>query len=279
MPSEGRPESIAFVGAGNMASAIIRGLIDGGYAPNCIAAADPSPRALEALRVLNVGHLSADAREVVTQAELVVLAVKPQVMAEVTANLRGVIPPTTTVMSVAAGITADELGAMLGDRELPIVRCMPNTPSLVRAGVAGLYATSTVSDLQRQRVEAVMKAVGMTLWVDNEAMLDAVIAVSGSGPAYFFAFMEAMIAKGEQLGLSHEQATELTLATAVGAARLAAEQSTPLDVLRRSVTSPGGTTEQALRTFAEGGLGQLVDAAMQACIERAQEMAEEFKAS
>jgi pyrroline-5-carboxylate reductase len=166
---------------------------------------------------------------------------------------------------------------MLGNPNAPIVRCMPNTPALVRMGAAGLFASAEVTEAQQAQVEAVMRCVGTTLWVEEEQLLEAVTAVSGSGPAYFFAFMEAMIAKGEELGLSHDQATALTLRTALGAATLAEEQNIAIDVLRRQVTSPGGTTEQALASFSASGLNTVVADAMQACFDRALTMAKEFK--
>lgn len=278
MPNEGRPENIVFVGAGNMASAIIGGLIDSGYSPSRIGAADPSARAKQSMRALNVTRLADSPAELTGDADLIVLAVKPQIMAEVARSIQGHLNPTTLVMSVAAGITAADLATMLGNPDQPVVRCMPNTPALVRTGASGLFASDTVTDTQRNQVEAVMRGVGTTLWVEQESLLEAVTAVSGSGPAYFFAFMEAMIAKGESLGLSHDQASALTLQTALGAARLASEQNVPIDVLRSNVTSPGGTTERALATFAAEGLPDIVDHAMQACVDRAVAMAEEFKA-
>jgi len=277
VPSEGRPNSIAFIGAGNMASAIVGGLLDAGYASSRIAVADPSRTALENMRALTISRVSSDARDVVVGAELIILAVKPQVMAEVTAGLKGALEPSSVVMSVAAGISVASLQDMLGNPNAPIVRCMPNTPALVRMGAAGLFASAEVTEAQRTRVEAVMRCVGTTLWVEEEQLLEAVTAVSGSGPAYFFAFMEAMIAKGEQLGLSHDQATALTLRTALGAATLAEEQNIAIDVLRRQVTSPGGTTEQALASFSASGLNTVVADAMQACFDRALTMAKEFK--
>ena len=277
MPTEGRPQSIAFVGAGNMASAIIGGLLDAGYAPSRISVADTSAAALQAMRALNINTVSDDARNIVAGAELIILAIKPQVMGDVVRNLQGKVTPGSVVMSVAAGITVDSLKEMLAAPATPVVRCMPNTPALVRQGAAGLFASDEVTPAQRDRIDAVMRGVGSTLWVEAEGLLDSVTAVSGSGPAYFFAFMEAMIAKGEQLGLSHEQATELTLKTALGAATLACEQNVAIDVLRHRVTSPGGTTERALASFGDQGLGDTVARAMQACFDRAKEMTKEFK--
>lgn len=277
MPSEGRPESIAFVGAGNMASAIIGGLLDNGYSASRIAAADPSARALETLRAMNIGKLTDNALDIVGDAQLVVLAVKPQIMANVIDGLRAGLNAGTTVMSIAAGVSVGSLENMLAAPGVAVVRCMPNTPALVRCGASGLYAPPSVSERERGYAQATMAAVGTSMWVNEESQLDAVTAVSGSGPAYFFAFMEAMIAHGEALGLSHEQAYELTLQTALGAASLASEQQVPIDTLRHNVTSPGGTTERALAAFHAGGLNALVGSAMDACHARAQAMAKEFK--
>ncbi len=276
MPTQGRPETIAFIGAGNMANAIIGGLIGSGYSPSHIRAADPSARAREALKALNVQQVFEDPCAAVTGADMVVLAVKPQVMAAALEGVKDCLPPQCLVMSIAAGISASSLDRMLGGRQWAIVRCMPNTPSLVYRGASGLFANKHVSEQQRQFAEATMASVGTTLWLEQEDKLDAVTAVSGSGPAYFFAFMEAMIDSGERLGLSRQVATELTLQTALGAAHLAAEQPVSIDTLRANVTSPGGTTERALQAFEREQLGATVDAAMQACYDRAQAMATEF---
>ena len=277
MPDQGRPEKIAFIGAGNMAGAIIGGLLDTGFSPNSISAADLSERALGSLKAMRISDVSTQAADVVANASLVVLAVKPQGLRGVAQSIKGHLSREATVMSIAAGVSCDSLSEMLGDPNQPIVRCMPNTPALVRCGASALYGAPGLSEKQRQQADAVMASVGTTLWVDDEAQLDAVTAVSGSGPAYFFAFMEAMIEKGVQLGLTHEDANRLTLQTALGAARLASEQKIPIDVLRSNVTSPGGTTAKALAAFSDDHLSEIVARAMQACFERAKEMAEEFK--
>ena len=276
MASEEQPKKIAFVGAGNMASAIIRGLLDTGFAPASIAAADPSAAARTALQSLNMTALYEQPQDAVANADLVILAVKPQIMSAVVNGLRDALSPGTTVMSIAAGIPLATLTHWINTPGIHVVRCMPNTPSLIRCGASALYADSSVGRRERHFAETTMAAVGTTLWVDEEAKMDAVTAVSGSGPAYFFAFMESMIENGERLGLSYEQAVTLTLQTALGAARLASEQAIPIDVLRRNVTSPGGTTERALLSFQTEGLSGVVGSAMDACYRRAQDMAKEF---
>ena len=270
------PQHIGFVGAGNMAAAIIGGLLDAGVSADRLCAADPSETAREKLKLQGIASVSARPAEPFAQANLIVLAVKPQFMADATMSLAPLLGPDCVVMSVAAGISTPSLKALLNRPALPVVRCMPNTPALVRAGASGLFASDEVSDEQRRGVEAVMRVVGTARWLTSESHIDIVTAVSGSGPAYFFAFMEAMIAAGERLGLDHETAHQLTLQTALGAAILANTGGEPIDELRRNVTSPGGTTERALASFEDANLSQLVDDAMQACLDRAREMAEEF---
>jgi pyrroline-5-carboxylate reductase len=274
--NEQSPSSIAFVGGGNMARAIIGGLLDSGYEANRIAVADPSTDALDALRAMGLSKVATEAATIVGDASLIVLAVKPQVMSSVVNGFAEHLQAEQTVMSIAAGISVAALIAMLGNPGVGVIRCMPNTPALVSCGASGLFAPPNVDEGQRQQAQSTMAAVGTTLWVNSEAQLDAVTAVSGSGPAYFFAFMEAMAHHGERLGLDYDQAYQLTLQTALGAARMAAEQNTPIDALRRNVTSPGGTTEQALLAFEQGKLKDLVGAAMDACVARAETMAREF---
>jgi len=274
--NEQSPSSIAFVGGGNMARAIIGGLLNNGYEANRVAVADPSIEAREALQALGLSQVASEATDIVGDASLIVLAVKPQVMSSVVAGFTNRLTAGQTVMSIAAGLSVASLASMLGNPHVGIIRCMPNTPALVSCGASGLFAAPNVNAEQRQYAQNTMAAVGTTLWVDSEAQLDAVTAVSGSGPAYFFAFMEAMAQHGERLGLDYARAYQLTLQTALGAARMAAEQGTPIDVLRRNVTSPGGTTEQALLAFQRGKLDDLVGTAMDACVARAQTMSEEF---
>jgi len=162
--------------------------------------------------------------------------------------------------------------------DAPLVRCMPNTPALVKSGMTGLYAAPEIDEAQRQLAEAVLSAVGDTLWVEKEALLDAVTAVSGSGPAYFFLFMEAMIEAGTLLGLDADAARRLTLQTAFGAARMALESDLPPDELRRRVTSPGGTTEQAIAYFQQADLCDIVDEALRAAHDRSIELSRQLAA-
>lgn len=270
------PKRIAFVGAGNMASAIVGGLLANGYRSDQISAGDPSEGALQSMRALGVTQCYADSSVAVRDADLVVLAVKPQVLKAVAEQISPNISANAVVLSIAAGIPLQALASYFA-LDTAIVRCMPNTPALIGEGAAGLYAAASVSDEQRAKATYAAEAVGVTIWVENETLIDAVTALSGSGPAYFFAFMEAMVKKGEALGLSHECATKLTLQTAVGAAKLAAERTNPIDVLRHNVTSPGGTTEAALHRFGhQNELNHLVGEAMEAAFMRSIELAKEF---
>jgi pyrroline-5-carboxylate reductase len=271
------PNHISFVGTGNMATAIMGGLLAAGFSADQISGGDPSEDARATWASKGVTALSAQAGDVTERADLVILAVKPQVMEAVTQSLRGKIKPGAVVMSIAAGVTVQALREMFGDPDLNVIRCMPNTPALIGLGASGLFASASVSDDQRNQVGGVMSVVGSVVWLEQEAHIDAVTAVSGSGPAYFFAFMEAMIKAGEKLGLDHHIATELTVQTALGAASLVKSETQSIESLRRNVTSPGGTTARALDSFDRGGLATLVNQAMQACFDRAVEMSEEYK--
>lgn len=266
---------IAFIGAGNMARAIIGGLLENGFAPSAIWASEPDAERLRDLteRGLNV---TSDNSAAVAAVDIVVLAVKPQVMKSVATDLAAAVQSRRPlVVSIAAGISLEALERWLGGA-VALVRCMPNTPSLVQTGASGLFANSRVSDEQRQQASAVLEAVGIALWVQSEAELDAVTAISGSGPAYYFLLMEAMTAAGVKLGLSEETARGLTLQTALGAARMACSSDVDPAELRRRVTSPNGTTERAINTFQAEGFEALVENALTACRDRSIELAGEL---
>lgn len=268
---------IAFIGGGNMARSIVGGLVCDQDGADRIWISDPSPDQLSTLSAQFPGvHTTGDNNEAVQSADLVVFAVKPQVMREVALDLQPAVQSRRPlIVSIAAGIRTRDLDRWLGDG-LPIVRCMPNTPALVRSGATGLYANAAVNASQRDQAEAVMRAVGLTLWFDDENSLDAVTALSGSGPAYFFLVMEAMEQAGIQLGLSAEAARLLTLETAFGAAKLALESEDGAATLRQRVTSKGGTTERALTVLEEGGLQDLFERALRAAAQRASELAEQL---
>lgn len=265
---------IAFIGAGNMAASLIGGLRAQGLAADRIHASDPGADQRAKLAAEHGIALYADNADAVAGADIVVLAVKPQVMRSVCEQLGPHLPAHVLVVSIAAGITCASLAAWLGgEAPRPIVRCMPNTPALLRQGVSGLYANPAVSAAQRQQAEELLSAVGVALWLDEEHQLDAVTAVSGSGPAYFFLLIEAMTAAGAQLGLPRDVAERLTLQTALGAARMALDGDTDAAELRRRVTSPNGTTEAAIKTFQAGGFEALVQHALEAAARRSAELA------
>lgn len=268
---------IGFVGAGNMASSLIGGLLASGWSADSILAADPEAATRAAVED-RFGILTSSANaDVAKHADIVVLSVKPQIMRTVAQDLAPCLQSEQTAVSIAAGIPAAALKRWLGGDTSPgIVRAMPNTPALLGEGATGLYAHGAVSDAGRQATTDMFDAVGITTWVEQEVALDWIIAVAGSAPAYYFAFMEAIAAAGAKLGLPADEAQRLTIATALGAARMAAEAGEAPAELRRRVTSPGGTTAEAIKHFEQNGLPDLVASAMDAAVARAGEMAKEF---
>jgi len=267
--------TLAFIGAGNMARAIIGGLLANGYPAAQIWASEPDVSRLADLAGQGL-QTTSDNNAAVAAADAVILAVKPQVMKQVVTPMADAVQAKQPlIISVAAGISAESLCSWLG-RDVALVRCMPNTPALVQQGASGLFANDQVSDVQRSQAEQVMQATGIALWVNSEAELDAVTAVSGSGPAYYFLVMEAMIEAGMKLGLSEEVATQLTLQTAQGAATMAAASEFPPAELRRRVTSPNGTTERAINSYEDAGLRQIFMDGMQACSDRSEELGREL---
>ena len=268
--------TLAFIGGGNMAGSLIGGLIADGWDPDSIRVADPDSVRTSRLAERFAVITSQDNSTLIDNADAVILAVKPQVMHGVIKEIAPEINRSQAlVISIAAGIRASTLADWLG-AGTAIVRCMPNTPALVQSGATALYASPQASEDQRSLAESVLRAVGLTLWVDDEAQMDTVTALSGSGPAYFFLFMEALQAAGSKLGLPADSARLLALQTAFGAAKMALESREDAATLRRQVTSPGGTTEQAIATFQQAGLEEIVLKAVQAAAERSRELAAEF---
>lgn len=264
---------IAFIGCGNMGSSLIGGLVTSGYAASQITAADPDPEKRTVM--VNRHGIAAygDNATAITGAAAVVLAVKPQVLKQTLQPLAGKLHGTDTVIiSVAAGIPSAVIDRWLGGNAA-VVRAMPNTPALIGAGATGLFANQRTSSRQRLLTDTIMQAGGLTLWLDSEDMIDAVTAVSGSGPAYFFFFIEALEQAGVELGLAPQQARQLALQTAYGAARMAYESDVDAATLRKRVTSPGGTTEQALKQLTDGGLKTLIQQAATAARDRSRELA------
>ena len=267
---------VTFIGAGNMAGAIIGGMIDSGFSADAITATSPDDSMLAPLRERLGIHTSTDNAAAVAEADVVVLAVKPQIMRQVCEGMRDAVQARRPlIVSVAAGLPAETLERWLGG-DLPLVRCMPNTPSLVGAGAAGLYANPRVSEAQRELATELLEAVGLVEWVEEEGLLEAVTAVSGSAPAYFFLMFEAMEEAGARLGLPADTARRLAMQTAFGAARMAMDSDQPPGELKRNVMSPGGTTERAISHFEDAGMRRIVADAMDACAARAREMAEEL---
>ncbi len=258
---------IAFIGGGNMAQALIGGLLAQDVKTNRIIIAEPveALRDLLAARGLNV---TADNRVAVAEADVVLVAVKPQMMAEVLAGVRDLIDGRL-VISIAAGLSVQALSKMLGGYQR-IIRAMPNTPALVQTGATGLYAGADVSSNDREQATAVLRATGLVLWVEDEQLMHAVTAVSGSGPAYFFYWMEAMITAGVKLGLSEQVARDLALQTALGAAQMAITSGEHPAKLRQNVTSPNGTTQAALESMAQNQVAELIQQALFAAAARSE---------
>ncbi len=268
--------TIAFIGGGNMARSLIGGLIADGCAAERIWVSDPTPEHREALRAQFGVKTTEHNQEAVAHADAVVFAVKPQILRDVARGIGEAMQHRKPLaISIAAGVRLTDLERWLGG-PVALVRTMPNTPALVRSGATALYAGAHVSAEQRRLAESILRAVGLTVWVADEAQLDAVTALSGSGPAYFFLVMEAMEQAGVALGLSPENARLLTLQTAFGAAKIALESAESPAELRERVTSPKGTTERAIGVLRDAGLEALFGQALAAAAERSRELGELF---
>jgi pyrroline-5-carboxylate reductase len=269
-------QQIGFIGGGNMASSLIGGLVSNGYPADKITVADLDAEKLTYLSKTFGINNTQNSGELAANVDILVLAVKPQHMQPVAEGAGLAIKDKKpVVVSIAAGIRVDALDRWLGGN-FPIVRCMPNTPALVKTGATGLYASAQVDNSQKDQVESLLRAVGVTVWVENENELDAVTALSGSGPAYFFMMMEVLEAAGIEAGLSQKTAQLLTQETALGAAKMALESRESAGVLRQRVTSPGGTTERAIGVMEEQGLGDILQAAVLAAKERSIELSDEL---
>ncbi len=270
--------TLGFIGAGNMAGSLIAGLWADGYDPTKIWASDPDAEKLDSLASRFGINTTANNLAVVENSQVLVLAVKPQVLRDVALGMAATVQRCKPlIISLAAGVTEASIDYWLGGGN-DIVRCMPNTPALVKTGATALHGSENISDEQRSRAEAVLRSVGLAVWVEREELLDAVTALSGSGPAYFFLLMEAMEDAAIQLGLEQQVARLLTQQTALGAARLAIESAESPAELRRKVTSAGGTTERAIAVFEDAGLRALALEAMRAAQNRAVEMSKELGA-
>ena len=269
-------KKISFIGGGNMAQALISGLVSCGVKPSLITVADPSSEAREQLAAkgLNTVDPTSDAKAAVIDADIVVLAVKPQVMKAVVSGFADVLDKQL-VISVAAGLSTALLSNMLGGYS-NIVRAMPNTPAMIQMGATGLYGTDNISAEQKKLATAVMEASGLVMWVDNEEHMHAVTAVSGSAPAYMFYFIESMVDGAVALGLDKEQASALAMQTMLGAAKMAMGSEDAPSELRRKVTSPNGTTQAAIESMQANDISRQIVEAMQACYDRSQALSEEM---
>ncbi|MEN3364730.1 MAG: pyrroline-5-carboxylate reductase [Burkholderiales bacterium] len=265
---------ISFIGGGNMATALIGGLAGKLTAGANIHVVDINAGALQKLEQQFGVTTGQKIDAAVAGSDVIVLAVKPQQMKDVVAQLQPHVG-SQLVLSIAAGIRAFDLSRWMNGHSA-IVRTMPNTPALIGQGITGMVAMAGVSAQQREAADAIMRAVGPTVWLDDEALIDPVTAVSGSGPAYVFYFIEAMQQAAQEMGLTAEQGNQLAIATFVGAAQLAAQSPDPVSVLRERVTSKGGTTYAALTSMEESGVKDAIVRAMKAAAARGKELGEEF---
>ena len=259
-----------------MGRSLIGGLIANGYMPENICGADPANEQRQKLRALFDIEVFQQNIDAIKNADMIVLAVKPQLMETTVKGIAAEFDPARPlIISIAAGIRLSAISAWL-QQDLAIVRVMPNTPALIQAGATALYANDKTNTAQRESAEMIMRSVGLTVWLDDESLMDVVTALSGSGPAYFFLLMEIMEKAAVEMGLGQKQARLLTLETAFGAAKMAIESESDAATLRRQVTSPGGTTEQALNVLTEANIETLFHAALAAAKQRSIELADTF---
>lgn len=268
---------ISFIGAGNMATCLIQGLLKENFPAQNIWATNNNLEQLNKLKNLNI-NLTTDNRRAVQVADIVVLAVKPQILKRVAIEIAELIQEKKPlIISIAVGVDLNSLEQYLSSKALAIVRCMPNTPALIGCGTTGLFANQYCSDAQKNAAESIFRSVGIVVWLPTEEQIDVVAALSGSGPAYFFLFMEALEQAGVELGLSKENANLLTLQTALGSVRMAMESKNSMRELRRQVTSPGGTTERALEFLKNSDFSDIVKNSLKAAKNRAEELAKDLK--
>ena len=264
---------LAFIGGGNMASSLIGGLVADHVDPKQISVADINDNQRENLAARYSVSTSADNQAVAAEAGVVILAIKPQQLKAVCEELAPTIQQNNSlVVSIAAGIRSEDINKWLGGNAA-VVRAMPNTPALVQTGATALFGNAQVSSKQRDLAESILRAAGLTLWVEDESQMDAVTALSGSGPAYFFRIMEAIESAGVELGLTKETAHLLTLQTALGAAKMALESHESVANLREQVTSPGGTTEQGLAAMEKHNIDAVFSDVLKAARDRSEELA------
>lgn len=268
---------IAFIGAGNMPQSIIGGMVRGGYPASSIHASNPSRPKLDLLHEKHGIKVSQDNLAVANAADVIVLSVKPQLMADVCAQLKDDVDNLNQklIISIAAGVRIEKFHTYLGD-DVKIVRVMPNTPSLVGEGVSGIVADSTVTQSDREFVTSVFDYVGTTLWLDDEDAIDVLGAVAGSGPAYFFEFMAGLQKAAEELGFSADKARAMVQQTALGAAAMSCQSELSFEELRKQVTSKGGSTAKGIEVYQHSELDNISKQAVKAAVLRNQEMAKLF---
>ena len=267
---------ICFIGAGNMASCIVGGLVKEGFPCGQIIASAPSEANLQAIKASSNIQTTTNNQAAVSNADIIILSVKPQVLKNVCEDISSSLAHQPLIISIAAGISIDSIDAWLGG-ELPIIRCMPNTPSQVLKGASGLIANQQVSEAQKATTSALFSAIGVVEWVKDETQMHAVTALSGSGPAYVFLVIEAMEAAAVKQGLSAETARKLAAQTVAGAAEMVLNSDIEPAQLKRNVMSPGGTTERAIQTFESLGLVDIFEQAINAATERSIEMSAQLK--
>lgn len=270
-----KSKTISFIGAGNLAQALIGGLLSSGVAPSAVIAANPSTAKCDALAEHGV-RVTSDNIIAAAESDVVILSVKPQALPSVCDEIRETIQANSPlVVSVAAGVELKTLQRWLG-ASTRLVRAMPNTTCMVRAGATGLFAASDIAEVDRDQVESIFHSVGMALWVEQESQLDIITALSGSGPAYLFYFLESLQTCAMTLGLPEALAKAFTAQMSYGASRMALELDQSLPALRAAITSPNGTTQAALSELEAGGLPDLIDRAMRAAAERAHALRQEM---
>ncbi|CUA84319.1 pyrroline-5-carboxylate reductase [Pseudidiomarina woesei] len=271
------PRKIAFIGAGNMTQSIVGGMVKSGYPSELIYVSNPSQPKLDKLSSELLVHTSHNNAEVAATADVIVLSVKPQLMADVCAALRAEVPNLADklIVTIAAGIRIEKYRQYLGD-DIRMIRVMPNTPSLVGKGMSGLVADDRVSEDDRSYITEAFDGVGATLWVANEDELDILGAVAGSGPAYFFEFMASLQKAATALGFDREKARQMVQQTALGAAEMAIASELELEDLRKQVTSKGGSTAKGIEVYQGADIDDISANAVKAAVQRNQEMAKLF---
>lgn len=267
---------IGFIGGGNMGNALVGGLLHHGHNKENIWVTDPNAQTCQQLKEKWGIHITSNNQDIASLVDILVLAVKPQNMKEVVTQIASHVDSQKVLLvSIAAGITTQQILRWL-QQNAALVRVMPNTPALLGKGMAGMYATQAVSALQKKQTETLLQSVGDAVWIENEALMDVVTALSGSGPAYFFYMMECLISGATQLGLPHDIASKLTLNTALGSAFMALEQSDDVAKLREKVTSKGGTTEQGIKVLKDAKLEQILLNVLEAATEQGKRLSEQY---